>query len=97
MTRYSGEERAKHLENWHGSGKKAWAYAKENGINPQTFTKWTKWKEAPGFVELRPALTETAAARKEIVIEKGDMKIRLPSDWCARELCTVLERLGVHV
>jgi hypothetical protein len=36
MTRYSGEEKAKHLENWRGSGKRAWAYAKENGIKPQT-------------------------------------------------------------
>jgi transposase-like protein len=97
MTRYSGEEKAKNLENWRGSGKRAWAYAKENGINPQAFTKWIKRKEASGFVELRPALTETAAARKEIVIEKGDIKIRLPPDWCAQKLCTVLERPGVHV
>jgi transposase-like protein len=97
MTRYSGEEKAKHLENWHGSGKKAGAYAKENGIKPQTFTKWIKRKEAPGFVELRPALVETAGARKEIEIEKGNMKIRLPPDWRAQELCAVLESLGGHV
>jgi hypothetical protein len=96
MTRYSIEEKAKLLDGWRGSGKKAWAFAKEKGINPQTFTKWTKGKEGPGFVELRSVPPETAA-RKEIVIEKGDMKIRLPSDWAARELCAVLESLGGRV
>jgi hypothetical protein len=34
MTRYRWEEKEKHLENWRGSGKKAWVYAKENGIKP---------------------------------------------------------------
>jgi hypothetical protein len=45
----------KHLENWRSSGKRAWVYAKENGIKPPAFTKWTKRKEGPGFVEIRPA------------------------------------------
>jgi transposase-like protein len=94
MTRYGVEEKAKWLEDWKKSGKSARTYAKENGINPQTFSKWTKRKEGPGFVEIPPARTETPAARKEIVIEKGDIKIHLPPEWPARELCAVLESLG---
>ena len=39
---YSKEEKAKWLEDWRKSGKGAWAYAKANSLNPQTFTKWTK-------------------------------------------------------
>jgi hypothetical protein len=49
------------------------------------------------FVEIRPVRMETPADRNEIVIEKGDMKVRLPSEWAVPELCAVLERLGVHV
>jgi transposase-like protein len=94
MTRYGVEEKAKRLEDWKKSGKSARAYAKENGINPQTFSKRAKRKEGPGFVEIQPARAETPAARKGIVIEKGDIKVRLPPEWSARELCAVLESPG---
>ena len=40
--RYSEEEKTMWLEDWRNSGKSAWAYAKENGLNQQTFIKWTK-------------------------------------------------------
>jgi transposase-like protein len=39
MKQYSKEEKAKRLEDWKQSGKSQWAYAKENGISPQTFNK----------------------------------------------------------
>jgi hypothetical protein len=32
---YSGEEKAMWLEDWRGSGKSAWSYAKANGLNPK--------------------------------------------------------------
>ena len=41
---YSEEEKEMWLEDWRQSGKPAWAYAKANGLNPQTFAKWTKTK-----------------------------------------------------
>ena len=44
---YSGEEKAKWLEEWKRSGKSAWAYAKEIDVKQQTFAKWVK-KEKEG-------------------------------------------------
>ena len=52
---YSKKEKAKWLKDWRRSGKRAWTYAKENGLTPQTFVNWIK-KEAEqkhGFVEIR--------------------------------------------
>ena len=43
---YSKEEKAMWLEDWKGSGKKAWTYAKENGLIPQTFCSWAKREAA---------------------------------------------------
>ena len=95
MTRYSIEEKAKLLEGWRGSGKNAWVYAKEKGINPQTFSKWAK-REAPlGFVEVKQtAGTGILALGNEILIEKGDLKIRLPTGSSVRDVCTLLECVG---
>ena len=51
---FSTEEKAMWLEDWRQSGKSAWAYAKENGLVPQTFVRWTKLENEPniGFVEV---------------------------------------------
>ncbi|MCL2130761.1 MAG: hypothetical protein FWH35_10475 [Treponema sp.] len=43
---YRKEEKAMLLKNWKRSGKTAWAYAKENGICPQTFARWKKARKA---------------------------------------------------
>ena len=52
--KFSTEEKAMWLEDWKKSGKSAWAYAKENGITPQTFCRWMKneTKRTSGFVEI---------------------------------------------
>jgi transposase-like protein len=52
--KYSEEEKAMWVEDWRQSGKGAWVYAKANGLNPQTFVKWTKTiaEEKPCFVEV---------------------------------------------
>ena len=51
---YSKEEKAMWLEDWRKSGKKAWTYARENGLKPQTFVSWTKReiKQTSGFVDI---------------------------------------------
>ena len=71
--RYSEEEKTMWLEDWRNSGKSAWAYAKENGINQQTFIKWTKaGNEAKqNFVEV-PAVSseETVAAKRSMGISQ---------------------------
>jgi hypothetical protein len=95
MKQYSKEEKAKRLENWKQSGKSPWAYAKENGINPQTFTKWTKKQEGPGFVRI-PS-TARPGIPGEIPIEKGEIKIHLPAHITAQELYGVVKSLGGQV
>ena len=51
---FSNEEKTMWIEDWEQSGKSAWAYAKGNGLNPQTFSKWVKsGREAKScFVEV---------------------------------------------
>ena len=97
----NNEEKAMWLEDWLQSGKSAWAYAKENGLNPQTFVKWTKTAEAgkPCFVEvsmpvIAPPVNVPAAQTTEILIEKGDVKIHIPTALGNGGLRAVIESLG---
>ena len=93
---YSEEEKTLWLDDWQQSGKSAWAYAKENGLNPQTFGKWTKAKEesAHSFVELPTQVLPSPQYNREILIEKGDVKIHIPVFLSSVELRTVLDSLG---
>jgi len=82
--KFSKEEKAMWLSDWKQSGKKAWAYAKENGLIPQTFCSWAKSdaKKASGFVEIPVHVKPKPEQPQEIVVEKGDMRIRIPlSVW----------------
>jgi len=100
--KYSKEERRKHLENWKESGKNAWAYAKENGLNQQTFINWTKAgnETKQNFVEIPAVSTANAAVVKhqisipEILIEKGEVKIYIPLMINHNQLRAVMEGLG---
>ena len=84
--KYSKEEKAMWLEDWKQSGKKAWTYAQENGLIPQTFCSWVK-RETPttpclGFVEIPAPKKAHTEKPQEILVEKGDIKIRIPlSVW----------------
>ena len=91
---YSKEEKAQWITNWRRSGKKAWTYAKENGLAPQTFVKWVKneTKQKQGFVEIRPP---SLGQVSEIIIEKGDIKIHIPRGLNSNELRATMEGLGV--
>jgi transposase-like protein len=95
MTRYSAEEKAKWLEVWKSSGKGAWEFARENGLKGQTFSKWVKRRECGGkrFVEIKPA----GAVRRigEIIVEKGEIKVRLPFGMSGKEIRTVMEGTGL--
>jgi len=98
----SKEEKAMWLEDWRQSGKSAWAYAKANGLNPQTFIRWTKTgtEAKPCFVEVpTPACAEDKALpgaqrEPEVLIEKGEVKIHIPLISGGRELRAVIEWLG---
>ena len=100
--KYSKEERAMWVEDWKQSGKSAWAYAKENGINQQTFINWTKAgnETKQNFVEV--PVPSSAAVKEpmgipEIVIEKGDVKIYIPLVINPNQLRAVIEGIGASV
>ena len=96
---YSAEEKAMWVEDWQKSGKNAWAYARENGLIPQTFVGWTKPKEIKAkqdFVEICPKGTSLFQT-SQILIEKGDIKIYLPIGIGSKDLRTILEGLLVAI
>jgi transposase-like protein len=94
--KYSEEEKAMWVEDWRQSGKNAWAYAKANGLNPQTFVKWTKInaEEKACFVEVPAPVIAGRQSEPEILIEKGEVKIHIPLISGSRELRSVIEWLG---
>ena len=89
--RFKNEEKKMWLEDWQASGKSAWAYAKENGLCPQTFTKWTKVKteNESRLVEVPVKTIQPLQFPQEIMIEKGDVKIHIPLSVGCSELRTV--------
>jgi transposase-like protein len=97
--KFSEEEKAMWLEDWRKSGKTAWAYAKENGLNQQTFVNWTKTEteEKHCFVEVKAQLPTVAANMPEILIEKGEVKIHIPLMINRGELRTIMEVLGASL
>ena len=101
--RISKTEKGMWLEDWRQSGKSSWAYAKENGLNPQTFVRWTKTEtEAKiqpeeskmSFVEVPTKVMTFSPQVQEILIEKGDVKIYIPLVMGRNELRAVMEWLG---
>ena len=93
----SKEEKAMWLEDWRQSGKKAWTYAKENGLIPQTFCSWVKreGKSASGFVEIPAPAKPRLEQAQEILVEKGDLKIRIPFTLWTGRFLEIMEGLRV--
>ena len=93
--KFSKEEKGMWLEDWRKSGKGAWAYAKENGIIPQTFCRWVKQegKIAYGFVEIPKRKKPRLEASQEILIEKGEIKVHIPLSAWAEGAGSILEGL----
>jgi transposase-like protein len=90
MKSYTDEERKNHVAAWKAGGLSRSAYARGQGLPVTTFCKWANEEEAKGqgFVEL----TTTAGfqEKQEIIIEKKDVRIRLPVEMLERVLGTVL-------
>ena len=97
--RLSEEEKAVRLADWEKSGKSVWVYAKENGLCPQTFARWTKSKpkNTIGFVQLPSELMLPHQHYKKILIEKGEMKIHIPLPLGHDELRAIFGALGEMV
>jgi len=96
---YSKEEREMWLEDWKQSGKGAYRYAKENGLVPWTFIRWSKGEaEAKQcFVEVPAQIMRPGLPTAEILIEKRDIKIHIPLVIGCSELRSVMEGLGVSL
>jgi len=94
--RYNKEERVMFLEDWKQSGKSAWNYAKENRLSWKTFKSWTEDKPEvePRFVEVPAQIMKPPLRMPEILIEKGDVKIRIPLAISSGDLRAVMEGLG---
>jgi transposase-like protein len=100
MKRYSREEKTMWLEDWRQSGTSSWAYAKANGLNPQTFNNWVKEAETPSpqhFVEISPTPNEVPRYVPEILIEKGNIKVHIPIVINRNDLRAVIESLGCEL
>ena len=93
------EERAMWLEDWRRSGKKAWTYAKENGLVPQTFIGWVKRekKNTTGFVEIPERIKSKLEQLPEIRIEKGDIKFYIPLSVWVESSKAVIEGLRLTI
>ena len=78
--KFSKDEKALWLEDWKQSGKKAWAYARENGLIPQTFCSWVRHEtgEKSGFIEIPVYRKPKPEQLQEIIVEKGDIRIHIP-------------------
>jgi transposase-like protein len=94
--KYSAEEKAMWLEDSKQSGKSAWTYAKENGLNTQTFIKWTKpkVKAEQSLIEIPAKIFQPARRVQEILIEKEEVKIYIPLTICVDELSVIFKALG---
>jgi transposase-like protein len=96
MKKFSKEEKAMWLEDWQRSGKSAWPYARENGLNPQTFVNWTKPKKKikHPFVEVPRRMLQSSYQGQEILIEKGELKIHIPLEPVLAEFKNAIAKLG---
>ena len=94
--RVGKEQKALWLEEWRRSGKSARAFAKEKGLNQETFRRWIKPKpkSKSGFVEVKPQAMPSAPRATEMLVEKGDLKIHIPLNLGRDELRAIMEGLG---
>jgi len=94
--KFSKEEKEMWLEDWKRSGKKAWAYAKENNLIPQTFCSWVKRTETKiqgGFVEVSRQIKTHIVSLPEIRIEKGGINIYVPLAVWTESSASIIEGL----
>jgi hypothetical protein len=96
MKQFSKEEKAMWLEGWQQSGKKAWTYARENGLAPQTFVSWIKprSKKKQSLVEVPKEIFPSGYPAQEVLIEKGEVKIHIPLEPVLGELYAIVKRIG---
>ncbi len=98
MIQYSDSERQVFLQEWKKSGKSIQKYCRENNIRPTTFYGWTKsrkgtLKKESQFIEIKSAAVLTHS--RNIILEKNDLKIHIPSDMTMNDLKPLFKILGI--
>jgi transposase-like protein len=99
MKRYSEADKAWLVEEWETSGKSKRAFARELGLNYQTFGKWTRVSgSARDFVEVGKKLEEADAGQGEqtcctLVVEHGSFRVHLPAGFTPQDLAVVVQAL----
>ena len=93
---FSKEEKEMWVEDWRRSGKTAWAYAKENGLIPQTFNGWTRnrGKTTQPLVEVSAGILQSTRPTQELLIEKGEVRIHIPLEPVLGEVHAIIKRIG---
>ena len=92
--RRSAEEWRTLVSEWQGSGLDAESYARARGLNVSTL-RWWRWRlgsappTSPAFVEVQ--IHEPAPP--DLVVEVGDLRVRVPAGFDARELRRLLVAL----
>ena len=87
MKIYSEEEKETLIKRWKTSGKSRCTFAKEQGIATQTFCKWTvNQKETSDFVELKKKLKWPEQNNRELILEHGETRIRIPLGITEQEI-----------
>ena len=82
MTRFTEEEKSRHVKEYLRSGLSLVEYSRGNGFHPASLRRWKKQfgppsREAVGFVEIRPPESgEPKTCGACIEIRTGDLSIR---------------------
>jgi transposase-like protein len=95
MTSYTEQERQEHIENWTKGGLTKASYAKSVGLKKETLYYWLKRKarnKNQSFIEIPKKVLPTNI--QDMVIEKGNITVRVPLSVGIKELQTVLTALG---
>ncbi len=99
--RRTADEWREIVEDWRASGRSKEDYARELGVSPITLG-WWQWKlagDAPGatatprFAEVVVVTPYKPKAAPDLVVEIGDLRVRVPSGFDAGELQRLVSAL----
>jgi transposase-like protein len=99
MKQYSEEDKAWLVQEWEKSGSSKQAFARELGLNYQTFSTWTRKPEGAGdFVEVGGKLgcggtAEEPRSGAGMVVESGSIRVHLPAGLTQTDLALVVQAL----
>ncbi len=83
---------------WRASGKSRGVFATERGLARGTFTWWA-WRLGAPPAEARPEFLDVVvvdaveAAAPDLVVEVGELRVRVPAGFNARELRRLVDAL----